>query len=38
MENSEFCQIAFRDRWKFSKVRAIANFAMEEIFDWVVGT
>ena len=37
MNNSAFYQIAFRGRWKFPQVRAIANFSMKEIFYWVVG-
>ena len=37
MGNSSFYQIAFRGRWKFPQVSAIANFAMKKIFYWVDG-
>ena len=33
----KFTKIVFMGRWKFPNVRAIANFATEEIFYWVVG-
>ena len=37
MRNSGFYEISFRGRWKFPLVRAIENFAIKEIFYWVVG-
>ena len=33
----KFTELVFMDRWKFPHVRAIENFATEEIFYWVVG-
>ena len=33
----KFTKLVFMGRWKFPHVRAIANFAIEEIFYWVVG-
>ena len=32
-----FTELVFMGRWKFPHVRAVANFAIEEIFYWVVG-
>ena len=36
MGNSGFYQIVIRGKWKFSQVRATKNFAINEIFYWVV--
>ena len=33
----KFTKLVFMSRWKFPHVRAIENFATEEIFYWVVG-
>ena len=33
----KFTKLVFMGRWKFPHMRAIANFAIEEIFHWVVG-
>ena len=32
----QFTKLMFMGRWKFPHVRAIENFATEEIFYWVV--
>ena len=37
MNNSGYFQIPFRGRWKFPQVKAIENFAVEDIFHWVLG-
>ena len=34
---TQIYQISAQGRWKFSHVREIANFVIEEFFYWVVG-
>ena len=33
----KFTKLVFMGRWKYPHVRAIENFAIEEIFYWAVG-